>query len=154
MEPCLAQKCHISICYSYYWHKRNSFSPHSPRVYQSHRRMVQILVPGRRPKTQTATPTGCTLGNSECKRWHPKQDTEQERTREPPQNRATHLPLRQAASLRVLCQRRGRVGFISCCYCYSRFTHTALAASSGAVYTHLLPGEISAVIETVNEAWF
>ena len=55
--------------------------------------MVQILVPGRQPEMQTAMPTGCTLGNSECKHWHPRQDTEQEKTREPLQTQATCLPL-------------------------------------------------------------
>lgn len=74
LELCLARQCYRRICYSYYWYKK--FSQDSPLVCQSHRHMVQIHAPGRQPKMQTAAPIGCTLSNSECKHWHPRQQTQ------------------------------------------------------------------------------
>lgn len=106
---------------------------HSPLVYQNRRRKARTLVPGRRPETRTAAPTGCTLGNSECKHWLPEQDSKQERRVSrhrpgrpmcPPLPRSCDRTGQLLRSL-VLHQQKGSSGFLSGCYGSGWYTDAA-----------------------------
>lgn len=153
-EQCRSRKLIVEIIAG-----TQDFSYNLPQVCQSHRHMVQIHVPGRRPEMQTAMPTECTLNNSECKHWHPKEQTQKKEKAvnhsRPEQGTQPHpISIRKATfcwAQRGSCQ-ACRKKSTRCCYCYSRYTQTASGIFPGAIYTSLPVYEISAVMESKDDA--
>ena len=75
---------------------------------------------------QTARPTGCTIGNSKCKHWHPEQQTQNKRElvshsrpRVPPSTVTAETRTRSGSFCLGPVSMKSNVAFISSCYCHT-----------------------------------